>query len=608
MFYPKLYKPSEKSYTVDSFAGLTTGELVPDGFFSSMENLTGDSFPLMKVREKRGIYKSAYPLSFEDEKITAACNTANGILICTETKVFVGAVEITQAVLDSSVKIRTAVPFGRNVFIAPDGIYIKFSDTGISVSNCNFTYESDSAYVTYSMADGTDIFPLYFGDIPEAANAGDTLVISSETGMELYQYTGDTWIKKSDLYFRIAFPENISGFSEGTEIYASSSEKSFSDGLHKVVFVTDNSLVLSGPLKVDGDVTGVRLSKNIPCMDFAVEHNNRLWACRYGKNNDGAYVNEIYASKLGNPEEWYSFDGISTDSYAVSLGCHGEFTGAGKLGNEVLFFKEDFIIRVLGDTPSDFTVYTVPARGVEKGQNLSIVNLNERIFYKSNSSVMVYDGSLPVSVSEALDTTGFSDSVAGGYKGKYRIAMTDSEGIRGIYAYDISSGLWHREDDRLNTRFMFIKDGTLFHLGLDTVNISYTLFTDSMKNITDKNKAIPVIGEVAFTPYEEAEVLWYAETGKLSEDITSLNKKIRSLRFSLSLGEDALIKVSVKTDCEPEYKRIFYLDKKTDGIFRALVPTAPCQSFTLKLQGRNECSLYAIERVVQLCGEVKNID
>ena len=31
--------------------------------------------------------------------------------------------------------------------------------------------------------------------------------------------------------------------------------------------------------------------------------------------------------------------GLSTDSYAVSLGCPGEFTGAAVIGGDLIFFK-----------------------------------------------------------------------------------------------------------------------------------------------------------------------------------------------------------------------------------------------------------------------------
>ena len=607
MFFPKLKAVKEKYFNVDSFGSLVQGENVPDGSFSEMENLTGERFPLMSIREKRAVYSAPYPLFFEGERVTAVTDTPSGLLICCETAVYLGGVKVEGAVLDPSVTDRAAVLFGRNIFISPDGVYIKRTDEGISVSRCNFTFTSPTAGLCYSTEDGTDIFPDFFGDIPTSASVGNTLVLSDGKKMELMGYTGEKWIKQYDLFIRIDLPSDISGFSAGEVISIKSSGGLIDDGYYTVKRVFSDSLVLTGNLRGDGNISAVTLSKLIPKMDFAVEHNNRIWGCRYGMNNDGSFVNEIYASKLGNPEEWYSFEGISTDSYSVSLGCSGEFTGAAKVGNEVIFFKENFIIRVLGDSPSDFTVCTVPARGVEIGQHRSLVNLGERLFYKGTDGITVYDGTLPFVISERDAFTGFYDASAGAFKGKYFIALTSPRGERAIYIYDTENGLLHREDAGGNLRHFFMKDGNLFWLS-ENENLSYTLFARDFSRLTEKNKAVPVLGEVAFTPHAEKAVEWYCETGRLCRGITGYNKKIRALRLSLDLGEDAVVRVSVKPDTKEHFREIFYLSRKTDGILSCLVPVEPCKFFTLRIEGRGDFILHGFGAVIKLTSEVRDID
>lgn len=607
MFFPDINKSSEKLFTVNSFGSLKAGHNVPDGCFSKMKNLTGDRFPLMSIRDRRAVYSSAYPLRFGGESVTAVLNTPHGILVCTETSVYIGGVKIEGVSLGRDVKNRTAVLFGRNVFISPDSIYIKLGGGEIGVTYCNYLTQLKSADAVFCTEDGTDIFPDYTGDVPKSPPMASTIVLSDGQKMYFYVYLGDKWERQFEVFFRLSCSTKISGFSENETIHVKSTGGLFDDGYYTVKKVFEDSLVLSGVLRSAGTVSEVTLSKNIPLMDYTVEHNNRLWGCRYGKNQNGEFVNEIYASKLGNPEEWYCFNGISTDSYAVSLGCSGEFTGAAKVGNEVIFFKENYLIRVMGDSPSDFTVSTVPGRGAQKGQYRSIVNLGERLFYKGTDGITVYDGTLPFVISERDAFTGYSDSVAASYKGKYYIVLTSPEGDRAIYIYDTENSLWHREDDRFNTRAVFVKDGNLFHLG-EGEDGNYTLFAHSYKGLTEANKAVPLLGEVAFTPEAEEPSEWYCETGKLCRDITSYNKKIRAVRFSVTLGDASFVKISVRTDNSEAFREIFYLDKKTDGIFSAAVPLVPCKFFTLRLEGRGDFILHSFEVTLSYTGEVTDID
>ncbi len=607
MFFPDINKPSEKLFSVNSFGSLKTGHNVPDGCFSRMENLTGDRFPLMSIRDRRAIYTAPYPLRFDGESVTAVLNTPHGILICTESSVYIGGVKIKGVHLNADAHNRTAVLFGRNVFISPDSIYIKFNGGEIGVTYCNFITDLKSAELSFSTEDGTDIFPDYTGDTPKSAPMGSTLVLSDGKKMYFYVWLGDVWERQYEVFFRLTADTKITGFSEDETIHIKSGGGLVDNGYYTVKTVFDDSIVLSGVLREAGTATDVTLSKLIPYMDYTVEHNNRLWGCRYGVSHDGEFVNEIYASKPGNPEEWYCYNGISTDSYTASLGCSGEFTGAAKVGNEVVFFKENYLIRVMGDSPSDFTVSTIPGRGAEKGQYRSIVNLGERLFYKGTDGITVYDGTLPFIISERDAFTGYYDSVAASYKGKYYIVLTSPRGERALYIYDTENALWHREDDRFNTRAMFLKDGNLFHLG-EGKDGNYTLFAHSYKGLTAANKAVPLLGEVAFTPEPEKPADWYCETGKLCRNITSYNKKIRSVRFSVTLGEASFVKISVKTDSSEEFREIFYLDKKTDGIFSTAVPIVPCKFFTLKFEGRGDFILHSFEGTVCCTGEVTDID
>lgn len=606
MFYPALNTFDEKIYAVDSFGGLVTGENTSENSFSEMENLSGALFPRMSVREKRGIFvdengSDSFSLS---SKLSCAVNTAQGILIVTEDSVFLGGKKIENVRLLSDVKSRCAVPVGRNVFIVPDGIYLKISDSGVEAVSCNFNKTVNDASLTFCLSDGTDIYPLYYGEFPESAAMGDELVISSASSMDLYSFSGSEWIKTSELFIRLGLGESVSGFSEGQSIFVETESPLITSGYYTVKSVLSESLILEGSIFHEGENIRVNIKSEIPKMDLAVEHNNRIWGCRFGENNRGEFVNEIYASKLGDPTNWFSFKGISTDSFTANLGCSGEFTGAAALGNEVLFFKEEYIIRVLGLLPSEFQVTAFPARGVEKGAYKTVVSLNERIFYKNSEGIMLYDGNFPVNISQSLSAERYFAHAAGGIDGKYIVSMTDSIGNRGLFCFDTATGLWHREDDRFCTEFVFQRNGSLIFAGENENGCHF--FVSSFEH--NKNKTELLLSETPFSVSEEKDVSWSAVTGRTGALSSPEKEKIRCLYITLSLGEDSFIEAAVTADENSEKEKIFFLDKATNGIVRIPVSIPPCVKSRLIFHGKGECTVHCIERRVRRSGEVKNID
>jgi hypothetical protein len=78
----------------------------------------------------------------------------------------------------------------------------------------------------------------------------------------------------------------------------------------------------------------VELERRVPDMDYLTECDNRVWGCSNKEN-------VIYACKLGDPTNWFSYRGIAADSYAVTVGSDGAFTGAATCMGYALFFKEN---------------------------------------------------------------------------------------------------------------------------------------------------------------------------------------------------------------------------------------------------------------------------
>ena len=185
----------------------------------------------------------------------------------------------------------------------------------------------------------------------------------------------------------------------------------------------------------------VSCTRRVPDLDYLTECDNRVWGCSSGEN-------VIYACKLGDPTNWFSYRSTAADSYAVTVGSDGDFTGAATCMGYVLFFKENSLHKLCGTKPSDFQLSSLRCRGVAKHAAGSLCVINETLYYLSPEGVMAWDGSLPVKVSGTLDPSGLTGAqraAAGWLDGRYYLYLKREEGSR-LLVYDTERGLWHEED------------------------------------------------------------------------------------------------------------------------------------------------------------------
>lgn len=82
----------------------------------------------------------------------------------------------------------------------------------------------------------------------------------------------------------------------------------------------------------DRQANSVEIERRVPELDFVTVQDNRVWGCSTAENS-------IYASKLGDATNWYSYQGTAADSYAVGVGSEGAFTGAASCMGYVLFLR-----------------------------------------------------------------------------------------------------------------------------------------------------------------------------------------------------------------------------------------------------------------------------
>ena len=191
--------------------------------------------------------------------------------------------------------------------------------------------------------------------------------------------------------------------------------------------------------------TPVRMERRVPDLDYVTECDNRVWGC-------SSKENVIYACKLGDPTNWFSYRGIAADSYAVTVGSDGAFTGAATCMGYALFFKENTLHKLYGSKPSDFQLSSLRCRGVAKGAARSLCVINETLYYLSPDGVMAWDGSIPTKVSTALDPArlrNVKSALGGALDGRYYLHLVrgsgEAQAVR-LLVYDTERGLWQEED------------------------------------------------------------------------------------------------------------------------------------------------------------------
>ena len=200
----------------------------------------------------------------------------------------------------------------------------------------------------------------------------------------------------------------------------------------------------------------VTIRRKVPALSILCESQNRLW---------GAAGSTIYASALGDPCNWETFDGLSTDSYALAVAGGGQFTACCSYGSGVLFFKEDMLYKILGGYPAEYTLYSYHYPGVQLGSADSLININEVLYYKGAAGIWRYAGAAPELVSGAFGLRQYTDAWAGRCGQRYYISMKGKDGGYGVWVYDTLRGFWLQEDERnagfawANGRFYLLDRG-----------------------------------------------------------------------------------------------------------------------------------------------------
>lgn len=307
--------------------------------------------------------------------------------------------------------------------------------------------------------------------------------------------------------------------------------------------------------------TDVTLERRVPDLAYICESGNRLW---------GVDETTIWASALGDPLTFYNYDGLSTDSYAVTVGSEGAFTGCCPYSSNVLFFKENTLHKLLGAEPSEYRIYTYNVPGVQAGSGGSLQVVNEVLYYKGAAGVYAYTGGAPTLASENFGTRRFGKARAGTDGLNYYISMEDLDDRSwGLYVLDTLRGVWLREDDSRALGFARV-DGALSFLSGD--------------------------GKLYQMNREDAgeEIGWQALLAPFDWTLPE-RKNYTRLYIQAELEAGAMLKVEAREDDRPWRQVALHHAQRRKNF---TVPVAPgrCDAMQLRISGTGRCLVRQVTR------------
>ena len=574
MEYPTLNVKQKSRQMSDAFLGYNHNLRIADGEFYDMKNMTSDYYPVLATRGKRGMY-------IERNYLNGIIAKNDKLCYVQDQKFRIGKDTVD---LDLDERPKNIISMGAYVIIMPDKKYVNTNDlsdygnieaTFVSIEDVKF----ELCNITGDLYTGATIS----ATAPESPKNMDMWIDTSSKPHTLKKYSeaNEMWVAIATTYIKISSKGIGKQFKQydGVTISGIKSEALASLNSSIALWACDDDyIVVVGILDEtttqtvdDGVITIVR---NMPDMDFIIESENRLWGCRYGEDINGNFVNEIYASKLGDFRNWNCFMNLSTDSYVASCGTDGHFTGAIAHLGYPLFFKETCMHKVYGNYPANFQIQTITCRGVQAGSGRSLAIVNETLFYKSRGAVCAYDGSLPVEVSSAFGNEQYANAVAGGHNNKYYISMSDSSGEYHLFVYDTAKGMWHKEDNLKAEGFCSVL-GEMYAI---EGNHIITMFGSGEK---DSNK-----------------VPWMVETGLIGMSMPDM-KYISKLVIRMSLEVGASVNISVQYDSIGDWEPVCQMTSTSLRSFSVPIRPRRCDHFRIRIEGEGDGRIYSITRTIE---------
>lgn len=601
---PEMKETTKSRADTAEFKGYNHGLYISDGEFYECQNIVSDYYPVFSPRGKRGIIK--------DIPNCKSIYATDKLMWVSGTKFYYDGNYVCE-VEDNE---KTFIKMGALIVVFPDKII--FNTAKETVEHIEESYTTNST-VTYTLckADGDEYSNVWTGPTePTDKNKYNTWLDTSIIPNELktWSATYSQWTAIATTYVKISETGMGTKFNlyDTVTIYGSTDNQFNTD--MNIMAIDDDYIVVVGIItETFTQNIPLTLERRCPDLDYVTECGNRIWGCS-SKNH------EIYACKLGDPKNWFSYMGIAGDSYAATVGSAGDFTGAATHLGYVLFFKEDLIVKIYGNMPSNYQLSEINCRGVEKGSEKSLVILNEMLFYKAKDAICIFDGSLPTSISQALGNVTYTEAVAGSYGDKYLICMKDTDLIYHTFVYDYSKGIFTKQDNEKIKAFCNC-NGILYFMAEDTLYTANPerayekmypsiMQKEEIYTTIDGNEQLSSIIEHIICPSPdiypnmsyagniEGDVEWYAETGDIGIT-TPDHKYISKIQLRTTIDEEAEIRVEVQYESDGIWKEVYKMQTTRKRSFYIPIIPKRCDHMKLRISGKGMCKIYGLSKTIE---------
>lgn len=584
MYFPYVSESASYRQNVTVFGGLNRQLSATDGQFSDMKNMSSKHFPVLSPRSKRRfIKKFKNPQGILDKE---------DLVLIDDKRFFVNNKEILlkNAKLDDrSPKVLSKM--GAVVVIMPDKVWVNVETEEHGYLG-NKTL-SESAPVTFSLCDATGN-PIsyqsaeYYETNPPTDGAYMMSEANGKLSLKIYSSSAKTWTYVATTYIQMRFAGAGKGFfaNDGITISVSSnkglefvfvnkkSDETFSTDTY-IASLDNDTITFPGIFNgIPEENISVVIERRVPTLEFVTECQNRLWGC----SADGR---EIYCSKLGDVKNWNSFKGISTDSWAATIGSDGKFTGAITYGDNPLFFKEDSVVKIAISSSGAHLAKETKCRGVQSGSSRSLVVINEMLYYKSPTGICAYNGGNPARISDDLGNSKYTDAVAGAEGDRYYVSMKNDAGEYSLFVYDSLNGIWIREDDTQAIYFCSHVD-----------ELYYFDAKDKMLKSVNGSRLYYEEGE------EENDIEWFVESVPLGYSLPD-QKYISRITMCITVDIGAELDLYMQYNSEGGWTHICNINGK--GTKSYTIPLIPrrCNHFKYKICGKGNCKIHSITKTIE---------
>lgn len=264
-----------------------------------------------------------------------------------------------------------------------------------------------------------------------------------------------------------------------------------------------------------------------PALSNVCSCNNRLW---------GYFGNTIYASALGQPFSFTDFSGNAADSYNVDLNIGRKITSCSSYAGYPVFFTEDRIIKIYGNTPASFSVSETICPGISSQACNSISYCGGILYFLcADGNFVSFSGTFPSIISLPLNLS--FDSCVSCSDSRFVYFFTHNN----LFIFDTLFNCWMCEEGKT----------ALFTCSYDTDIIFAN--ENTIESTSDIGQFLP-----EFSSFIEPPLKTFVEF-PITDDGYMGRKSLHSLFLKLKASKDTFISVSIKENDQGVWQKVHTL-------------------------------------------------